>query len=264
MSVAQYEVDGRVAVITLDRVDAMNAVNQELSTTVGDFIDQANNDDNVRVIILTANGRAFCAGADLKEIAQGNDIMHPEHPEWGFMGVVNHWSDKPVIAAVHGFALGGGFEAAISCDLIVAAEGTKFGLPEVTRGLVAAAGGVVRTPRQIPLRRAAELVLIGEPITAETALEWGLINRVVPAEELLATAKQIAETIAASGPLAIKQSKKNLYQATSAGNDWNAQWSGIDPWEANKESWDLIINSKDAKEGATAFAEKREPKWTGQ
>ncbi|GAB3082425.1 enoyl-CoA hydratase-related protein [Corynebacterium aquatimens] len=262
--VATYEVDGHVAVIAFNRLDAMNAVNSELSDTVGNYIEQANAEDNVRVIVLTGNGRTFCAGADLKEIAQGKSVFSEEHPEWGFAGVAQHWSDKPIIAAVHGFALGGGFEAAISCDLIIAAEGTKFGLPEVKRGLVAAAGGVVRTPRQIPLRRAAELVLTGEPISAETALDWGLINRIVPGESLLEEAKKLAASIAANGPLAVKQSKLSLHQATSAGNDWNAEWSNIDPWKANQEAWDLIFASADAREGATAFAEKREPKWTGK
>lgn len=262
--VATYEVDGHVAIITFNRVDAMNAVNSEFSHTVGSYIEDANNDDNVRVIVLAGNGRCFCAGADLKEIAQGKSVMSEEHPEWGFGGVTNHWSDKPVIAAVHGFALGGGFEIAISADLIIAAEGTKFGLPEVKRGLVAAAGGVMRAPRQIPLRRAAQLVLTGEPIDAETAVDWGLINWVVPADQLLEKTKEIAAGIGANGPLAVKQSKASLNQATSAGNDWNPQWSGIDPWKANQDAWNLIFSSADAREGATAFAEKREPNWTGK
>lgn len=261
---ALYEVDGNVATITLNRPNAMNAVNAELSTAVGDALEKANNDPDVFVIIITGAGeKAFCAGADLKEIAAGNPIDHPERPEWGFGGVVKHWVDKPVIAAVNGFALGGGFEIAVSCDLIVASDQAKFGLPEVKRGLIAGKGGVVRAARQIPLRRALELVLTGEFITAEQALEWGLINRVVPAEQVLATARELAETISQNAPLSVQYSKAGVHKATSAGSDWNADWSGIDPWELNDELWDTILATNDAKEGTTAFAEKREPKWSG-
>ncbi|MCP1388663.1 crotonase/enoyl-CoA hydratase family protein [Corynebacterium sp. TA-R-1] len=261
---ALYEVDGHVATITLNRPNAMNAVNAELSTAVGDALEQANNDPNVFVIIITGAGeKAFCAGADLKQIAAGNPIDHPEHPEWGFGGITQHWSDKPVIAAINGFALGGGFEIAVSCDLIVAAETAKFGLPEVKRGLLAGAGGVVRTARQIPLRRALELVLTGEFISAEQALEWGLINRVVPAEQVLATARELAEIISQNAPLSVQWSKAGVHKATSAGSDWNKDWSGIDPWQLNDELWDTIVKTNDAMEGATAFAEKREPKWSG-
>ncbi|MCT2338322.1 crotonase/enoyl-CoA hydratase family protein [Corynebacterium sp. p3-SID1056] len=260
---ALYEVDGHVATITLNRPDAMNAVNRALSTAVGNALEQANNDPSVHVIIITGQGRAFCAGADLKDIAAGNPIDHPEHPEWGFGGIAQHWSDKPVIAAVNGFALGGGFEIAVSCDLIVAAEGAKFGLPEVKRGLLAGAGGVVRTARQIPLRRALELVLTGDFITAETAAEWGLINRVVPADAVLDAARELAEVISKNAPLSVQYSKEGVHKATSAGSDWHADWSNSDPWQVNDELWERIAATNDAKEGATAFAEKREPKWSG-
>jgi crotonobetainyl-CoA hydratase len=260
---ALYEVRGRVAIITLNRPDAMNAVNAELSTEVGVGLEAAVANPDVRAIVITGRGRAFCAGADRKEIAQGNSIYAEGHPEWGFAGVVQHWVDKPVIAAVNGFAMGGGTEIALACDLAVAADTAKFGLPEVKRGLYAAAGGVIRLQRQIPMKRALELVLTGEGIDADTAAAWGLINRVAPAGTELDAALELANVIAANAPLAVQVSKKMVHRTWSGASDWNTDWSNEDPWDANDEALSAVFTSNDALEGPIAFAEKREPRWSG-
>jgi crotonobetainyl-CoA hydratase len=260
---ALYEVRGRVAIITLNRPNALNAVNAELSTAVGEGLEAAVADPDVRAIVITGTGRAFCAGADLKELAQGKSIHADGHSEWGFAGLIQHWVDKPVIAAVNGFAMGGGTEIALACDLAVAADTAKFGLPEVKRGLYAAAGGVIRLQRQIPMKRALELVLTGEGIDADTAAAWGLINRVVPAGTELDTALGLANVIAANAPLAVQISKQMVHRTWSGASEWNAAWSGEDPWTANDEALTAVFTSNDALEGPMAFAEKREPRWSG-
>ena len=260
---ARYEVRGRVALITLNRPDARNAVNAALSTAVGAGLEAAAADPDVRAIVITGAGQSFCAGADLKELAQGRSIHAEGHPEWGFAGLIQHWVDKPVIAAVNGAAMGGGTEIALSCDLVVAADTAKFGLPEVKRGLYAAAGGVIRLQRQIPLKRALELALTGEGIDAETAVAWGLINRVTPAGTELDAALELANIIAANAPLAVQISKKMIHRTWSATSEWNADWSGEDPWDANNEALGVVFSSNDAMEGPRAFAEKREPRWSG-
>jgi len=260
---ALYDVRGRVAIITLNRPGAMNAVNAELSTAVGEALEAAATDPDVRAIVITGTGRAFCAGADLKELAQGRSIHAEGHPEWGFAGLIQHWVDKPVIAAVNGFAMGGGTEIALACDLAVAADSATFGLPEVKRGLYAAAGGVIRLQRQIPMKRALELVLTGEGIDADTAAAWGLINRVVPAGSELDVALELADLIAANAPLAVQMSKKMVHRTWPGASDWNSDWSSDDPWGANDEALGVVFASNDALEGPLAFAEKREPRWSG-
>lgn len=260
---ALYDVRDRVAVITLNRPDALNAVNAALSTAVGESLETAVANPEVRAIVVTGSGRAFCAGADLKSLARGESIHAEGHPEWGFAGLIQHWVDKPMIAAVNGFAMGGGTEIALACDLAVAADTATFGLPEVKRGLYAAAGGVIRLQRQVPVKRALELVLTGEGIDAETAAEWGLINRVVPAGSELDAAMELANRIAANAPLAVQISKKMVHRTWSGASDWNATWSGEDPWRANDEALGVVFTSNDAREGPIAFAEKREPRWSG-
>jgi crotonobetainyl-CoA hydratase len=260
---ALYEVRGRVAIITLNRPDALNAVNAALATAVGEGLESAVADSDVRAIVITGTGRAFCAGADLKELAQGRSIHAEGHSEWGFAGLIQHWVDKPLIAAVNGFAMGGGTEIALACDLAVAADTATFGLPEVKRGLYAAAGGVIRLQRQVPMKRALELVLTGEGIDAATAAAWGLINRVVPAGSELEVALELANVIAANAPLAVQVSKKMIHRTRAGASDWNPEWSNEDPWQANDEALNVVFSSNDALEGPIAFAEKREPRWSG-
>lgn len=259
MSAALYEVVDRVGVITLNRPESMNAVNGDLSTAVGEALESAAADPRVRSIVVTGAGRAFCAGADLKAIASGGSILADEHPEWGFAGFVQHWVDKPTIAAVNGFAMGGGTELALACDLVVASTEATFGLPEVRRGLIAAAGGLVRLPRQIPIKRALEVALTGLPIDAATAADWGLVNRVVGPDDVLPAALELAGVIAANAPTAVRQTKRVMHQ--TAGTDWNAAWGSGDPWQVSNDALMEVFGSPDAREGPRAFAEKRDPVW---
>jgi crotonobetainyl-CoA hydratase len=257
---ALYEVVERVGVITLNRPESMNAVNGALSTAVGEALDAAAADPQVRAIVVTGAGRAFCAGADLKAIAIGGSIFADEHPEWGFAGFVQHWVDKPTIAAVNGFAMGGGTELALACDLVVASSEATFGLPEVRRGLIAAAGGVIRLQRQIPAKRALELALTGQPIDAETAAEWGLVNRVVSPDQVVSAALELAGVIAANAPTAVRQTKRVIHQ--TAGRDWDESWGASDPWQISNDALMEALRSPDAFEGPRAFAEKRNPVWS--
>ena len=255
-----YDLRGHVALLTLNRPEAMNSVNEALSRALGVALELAAADPDVRVIVLTGSGtRAFCAGMDLKAFARGESAEDPDHPEWGFAGFVRHVVDKPVIAAVNGFALGGGSELVLASDLGIAARSVKLGFPEVTRGLVAAAGGVIRLPRQVPRKLALEALLTGEPLTAERALDLGLINRVVDDEEVLEAALGLAERIAANAPLAVQASKRFVRTADDFGSDW-----GDDIWAAHDAAVMPIFTTDDAREGATAFAEKRSPQWTGR
>ncbi|NGP07194.1 crotonase/enoyl-CoA hydratase family protein [Rhodococcus sp. 14C212] len=255
---ARYERRGGVAVITLNRPRALNAVNAALATAVGTLLERAEADDDVRVVVLTGAGRAFCAGADLKALATGESIAADGHPEWGFAGYAQHWISKPTIAAVNGFALGGGTELVLASDLAVVDEDAKLGLPEVKRGLFAAAGGVIRLQQQIPRKIALEIALTGEPISATQGQELGLVNRVAPAGTALEVALALAETIAANAPLSVRESKSMIHR-TAHGDDWEA---GV--WEANAAAMKVVFTSDDAKEGPTAFAQKRQPVWKGR
>jgi enoyl-CoA hydratase/carnithine racemase len=261
---ALYEVQEGVGLITLNRPQALNAVNADLSTAVGGALESAAADPAVRVVVVTGAGRAFCAGADLKELAQSRRIDAAGHPEWGFAGLTRHWIDKPVIAAVNGYAMGGGTELALACDLVVAADTANFGLPEVKRGLFAAAGGVVRMQRQIALKRSLELALTGDPVDAATALSWGLINQVVPAGEVVKAALALAGRIAANAPLSIRYSKQMIYSTLAGASDWDLAWTGDDPWQRNQAARETVFGSRDALEGPRAFAEKRAPQWEGR
>jgi crotonobetainyl-CoA hydratase len=256
---ATLERIGKVALITLNRPQAMNAVNSELASAVGEALEVLDNDPALAVGVLTGAGKAFCAGADLKEIAAGRAVGAKGHPEWGFAGVARHPISKPLIAAVNGFALGGGTELVLSCDLAVVSRDAKFGLPEVKRGLLAAAGGVLRLPRQVPLKFALELALTGDPIDAETAAQWGLANRVVDADQVVETALALARRIAENAPLSVQASKRVIYHSAAVGSDWDPP-----AWELNDSETARIFATKDAKEGSSAFAQKREPRWTGE
>lgn len=195
--------------ITINRPEARNAVNRDVCLGVGNALTQADENPGIRAIVLTgAGGKSFCAGADLKAIARGEDIVPAGREEWGFAGWVGHPVATPTICAVNGTALGGGTELALASDLVVAADSALFGLPEVKRGLMAAAGGAFRLADRIPRAVAMELLLTGEAISADRALQLGLINRVDPASDVLSEAQALAEQIAANAPLAVQATKR--------------------------------------------------------
>jgi len=248
---------GNVAIITINRPNARNAVNGAVSTAVGDALHQAQQDPDVWAVVVTGAGdKSFCAGADLKAISRRENIFHPQHPEWGFAGYVSHFIDKPTIAAVNGTALGGGTELALASDLVVARESAKFGLPEVKRGLIAAAGSVFRIVDQLPRKVAMQLLLTGEPITAAEALEWGLINQVVSDGPVLDAALALAERITVNAPLAVQASKR-----VAVGVD-DGTITGDQPgWSRTMREIGSLMKSEDAREGPLAFAEKRQPVW---
>jgi crotonobetainyl-CoA hydratase len=250
-----FERDGHIAVIILNRPDSLNSVNASLATGLGTALEELANDPLLRVGVITGNGRAFCAGMDLKAFAAGESVDPIGHPEWGFGGIVEHFVDKPLIAAVNGAAYGGGAEIALACDLIVADEEARFALPEVTRGLFAAAGGVIRLSRQLPQKVALELILTGRPLTARDAAGWGLVNRVAPAGTSLEVALALAHEIAANAPLGVQASKRLVHE-TATLSSWDH-----DTWALNQKEMDAVFSSEDAHEGAVAFAEKRSPVW---
>jgi enoyl-CoA hydratase len=242
-----------VLVITLNRPEAKNAANKALAEGVAAALDELDSNDELRVGILTGAGGTFCSGMDLKAFVSGET---PHIPGRGFGGLTEKSPKKPLIGAIEGYALAGGLELAISCDLLVAADNAKFGIPEAKRGLAAAAGGLMKLPRQIPQRLAMEMALTGDFIDAAKALEVGLINRVVPAGTALDAAKELAATIAANGPLAVAVSKEVVNN--------QSDWSQEEMWKKQTEIVMPIFGSEDAIEGATAFAEKRAPNWKGK
>ena len=251
----RYEVDGRVATFTLDRPEQRNAVDPDLAEALGEAVAAFEADPEVWVGILTGAGPNFCAGADLKALAAGRGSELATE-QGGFAGWVRFPRTKPVIAAVTGFALAGGTELVLACDLVVAAPDSAFGLPEVTRGIIAAAGGLFRLPRVLPPARAAELVLTGERLGAEEAHRLGMVNHLVPAEQVLGKAREIADRICANAPLAVRESLAILRDAYEIDEP--------EGWRRSAEAMDRIRQSEDAKEGPRAFAEKRAPRWTGR
>ncbi len=254
------ELVGHVLVVTLNRPEARNAVNAALTQGLGDALERAAGDPEIRVVVLAGAGaRTFCAGADLKAISRGEALNPPGTEAWGFAGFVNHPISKPVVAAVHASALGGGLELVLACDLVVAAESATFGLPEVRRGLMAAAGGLIRLPEQLPRKLAMQVILTGEPITAETALRWGLVNEVVPTERVHEAAMDLAQRIAANAPLAVQASKRIALGMGSGDEAGLPQERAA--WRANDEAMIALMSSEDAIEGPTAFAQKRDPVW---
>ncbi|BBY51991.1 enoyl-CoA hydratase [Mycolicibacterium arabiense] len=247
---------GNVLLITLNRPEARNAINASVSIAVGDALDEAQHDPEVRAVVITGAGQTFCAGADLKAIARRENLYHPEHGEWGFAGYVQHLIDKPTIAAVNGTALGGGTELALASDLVVAEERTTFGLPEVKRGLIAAAGGVFRIVDHLPRKVAMEMIFTGEPMTSADALKWGLINQVVPDGTVVDAALALAERITVNAPLAVWASKR-----VALGVDEGAITGEQAGWTRTMREMGAVLRSADAKEGPMAFAEKRPPVW---
>ena len=252
--------DEHVLLVSLNRPEARNAVNGPLTLALGTALEEADHDPEVRAVVLTGAGDAsFCAGADLKAISRGESLNPPGTEAWGFAGVVQHPISKPVIAAVNGAAYGGGTELVLAADLAVAADTATFGLPEVRRGLIAAAGGLVRLPAQLPRKVAMHLILTGAPMDAATALRWGLVNEVVPPDRLLETALGLAHRIAANAPLAVQASKR-----VALGIRDGAVPDEADAWAANDHEILTLMGTEDALEGPLAFAEKREPQWKGR
>jgi len=247
MNEVRTERVGSALLITIDRPEARNAVNAAVATALSAALDDLEATPELRVGVLTGAGGSFSAGMDLKAALKGES---PVVGDRGLGGLTEAELSKPLIAAVEGFALGGGFELALACDLVVAAEDAKFGLPEVKRGLIAAAGGVVRLPQRIPHHLAMELLLTGEPIDGRRAGELGLANRVVPNGETAAVALQLAGRIALNAPLALAAVK--------------AVVRSQDPWAAQRAESARLMTTADVREGMTAFAERRAPQWTGE
>jgi crotonobetainyl-CoA hydratase len=248
---------GNVLVITLNRPQARNAVNGAVSIGVGDALERAQQDPGVWAVVITGvGGKSFCAGADLKAIARRENLYHPEHGEWGFAGYVHHFIDKPTIAAVNGAALGGGAEIAMASDLVVAEQSAVFGLPEVKRGLIAAAGGVFRIVDALPRKLAFELLFTGEPITAAEAMKWGMINKVVSDGTALDAALALAERITVNAPLSVQASKR-----IACGADDSVITDEEPKWARMSREARALLKSEDAREGPLAFTEKRQPVW---
>lgn len=248
-----WVVDGHVALITIDRPEVRNAINRETALAIAEAIDAAEVDDAVRSMVLTGAGDTFCAGMDLKAFSKTGE--RPVTPSRGGFGIVQRPPEKPIVAAVSGKALGGGFEIALACDLIVADSDAAFGLPEVTRGLVATGGGVLRLPRRVPHTLAMEMILTGEPISARRAAECGLVNVVAERGQAVSAAMKLAHQIALNAPLALRAAKK-VANSTHT-------WAEEEGFRLQDPIVDAVRRSQDAAEGARAFVEKRAPQWTG-
>lgn len=254
---ALVERRGNVMVITINRPEARNAVNSAVSTAVGNALQDAQSDPEVWAVVLTGAGdKSFCAGADLKAIARGERVLHPDHEEWGFAGYVHQFIDKPTIAAVNGSALGGGTELVLASDLVIAGQSATFGLPEVKRGLLAGAGGMFRMVEQLPRKVALELLFTGEPITADKASQWGLVNEVVPDGTALEAALALAARITVNAPLSVQASKR-----VACGVDDGVITAEEVGWSRTQREFAPLLKSEDSKEGPRAFAEKRQPIW---
>ena len=256
MPAVERERRGQVEILTINRPEARNAINGGVSRAMSSIMDELAADDTCWVVVITGSGeKAFSAGMDLKAFAAGEaaDIMGSSG---GFAGLTAREFAKPIIAAVNGSALAGGFEIMLSCDLVVAAAHATFGIPEAKRGLIAGAGGLIRMPKRLPMAIALELAMTGDPIDAERALALGLVNKVVPSEDLLTEATALADRIAANAPMAVRYSKDVMKRA--------AEVSESEGWEINAQAVREVFSSADAMEGPVAFAEKRAPNWQGK
>jgi len=243
----------RILIITLNRPDQRNAVDAAVAQGVAAALEELDGDPELSLGIVTGAGKGFCSGMDLKAFRAGE---RPHVPGRGFAGIVERASDKPLIAAIEGFAVAGGLEVALACDLIVAARGARLGIPEVKRSLVAAGGALLRLPRTMPRNVAMEMALTGDPIDAERAHDLGLVNRLSEPGQALQIAIELAEGIAANGPLALAATKRVMVQS--------ADWPDAEFFARQREIIDPVFNSEDAREGATAFAERRDPVWKGR
>lgn len=256
-SLVLVEREGGVLTMTINRPRVRNAIDGPTAEAIARAVDQLDADDSVVVGILTGAGGSFCSGMDLKAFVGAAEGERPAELDGrGFAGITQTPPRKPLIAAVEGFALAGGCELALACDLIVAADNASFGLTEVTRGLVAGAGGLVRLPRRIPQAIALEYLLTGAHMSAPIAHRWGLVNRLTTPGRALAEATVLASVIASNAPLAVAATKRLVVES--------ADWTIAESWAFQRDAVDAVLASKDAREGALAFAEKRPPKWTGE
>jgi enoyl-CoA hydratase len=243
----------RALVITINRPDQRNAVNAAVANGIAAALDELDADDELSLGVLTGAGKGFSAGMDLKAFVAGES---PYAGDRGFAGITQRAAEKPLIAAIEGFAVAGGLEVALSCDLIVAARGARLGIPEVKRSLVAAAGALLRLPHVLPRTIAMELALTGEPIDSERALELGLVNRLAEPGRALDESLALADQIAANGPLALRATKRILAESVD--------WPESEFFARQGEIAGPVMSSEDAREGAQAFAEKRAPVWKGR
>lgn len=249
------EREGAVEIITIDRPEVRNAIDQVTTSALDQAFEELEGDDSVQVVVLTGAGdKAFCAGVDLKALKQGLEGFVTE--KGGFAGVTQRDFPKPLIAAVNGVALGGGFEIVLACDLVIAAEHAIFGFPEAKLGLIADGGGLIRLPHWLPLPIAKELVLLGEPIDAQRALALGLVNRVAPAARLRDEAVDLAQQIARNAPVSLRFSKQLMRQALNLPEP--------EAWQLNNEFMARIARTQDFQEGPQAFVEKRSPQFRGR
>ncbi len=246
------EREGPVLIVTINRPKLRNAIDRATSQAIARAMDELDDDPALTLGILTGAGGHFCAGMDLKAFLRGERV---ELEGRGLAGIVETPPRKPLIAAVEGYALAGGCEIALACDLLVAADNAQFGIPEVRRGLIAGSGGLIRLPQRIPRQIALEYALTGELMPAAQARQWGLVNRLTAPGGALDGARALARTIAANGPLAVRMTKRVMAESPA--------WPAAQVWSRQRELLEQIIASNDAREGALAFSEKRAPRWTG-
>lgn len=246
--VINYEKDGKVVVITMNRPEALNAMNVELQQELHDRLVDFRDDSELWVAIITGAGKAFCAGADVKQMQPGKVVSLQSLPATPMRGL-NLW--KPLIAAVNGWALGAGMELVLACDIRIASEKSRFGLPEVNVGLIPGMGGTARLPRMIPWCKAAEIILTGRPIDANEAYRIGLINTVVPPEQLMTTAKEWGNIICQAGPLAVRVAKEAMIRGYNMTLE--------DALQLEDSLHSRLAVTEDFAEGTNAFKEKRKP-----
>ncbi|MBV9582995.1 MAG: crotonase/enoyl-CoA hydratase family protein [Chloroflexi bacterium] len=245
--------EGRVAIVVMDRPEARNAMNTAMTEQLDDTYDQLAQDEAIWVVVLTGAGdRAFCAGQDLKEIG----LPGRRRSANGFGGITRREFPKPIIAAVNGFALGGGFEICLACDLVVAEEHATFGLPEVKRGIYAGGGGLVRLGKRLPMPLALEVAMTGEPLSAQRAYALGLVNRVVSTGQSVRAAVELANVICQAAPLSVRLSKRMIRASVGQGED--------ELWELQAQLGGELYQSEDSREGPRAFVDKRAPRWQGR